>query len=337
MMENNPSRTKEAEQQKHDALPVGNAVEKTTAQANDTSGAERETEPPSGGIFQQMWRRFQEARNRSRPAQAKFRGQENMDRSKAFLVLATVVVLAGFAFLVLFSTSGSEKRAQERRMKPSLGRTEAARKGGRSGSAIPLLSADQSGTDQNSDQLSPDDILATSRRSQATPPQQEQKSAKNSDQYALRNLPPVNDPALDAYRIQNHINTPPPVPALKPSVAPPVTQAANDSDALKKSSLVFIRNVASTAAAATASAPESVERRQASLLPTGSRLVARLQTAVSRCGENVGHRRHRIQLRTRRRDRDSGRNEGDRADDAGQSERAGRAAIQHARNAGRHH
>jgi hypothetical protein len=73
------------------------------------------TPPASGGIVQQIWRRIQEERSRPKRAEIDTRGQNNMDRSKAFLVLATAVVLIGFVFLALFSTSGAEKRAQERR------------------------------------------------------------------------------------------------------------------------------------------------------------------------------------------------------------------------------
>jgi type IV secretory pathway VirB10-like protein len=231
-----------------------------------------ETQPeeqprPAGGIAGQIWRRIQEERNRPKPVEVAPRGRNNMDRSKAFLVLATTVVLAGFAFLALFSTSGAEKRAQERRTKPNLGRPEAAgRRGGRSTSTVPLLSADQSDGDATGDQLSPDDILATSRK---------------GNQYALSNAPTVNDPALNAYRRQNEVTytSAPAAPTLVPATPPP----ADDSEALKKSSLVFVRNTTATAGqTGAAQQPAFIERKGAStLLPTGSRLVARLQMAVS--------------------------------------------------------
>src|SRR5438477_2800427 len=103
-------------------------------------------EPPAatGGIVQQIWRRIKEERNRPKRVEINTRGQNNMDRSKAFLVLGTAVVLCGFAFLALFSTSGAEKRAQERRTKPNLGRPESSvQQAGPAGSTVPLLSADQ--------------------------------------------------------------------------------------------------------------------------------------------------------------------------------------------------
>ena len=220
---------------------------------------------PAGGIEQQIWRRIQEERNRPKRVEVTPRGRNNMDRSKAFLVLATTVVLAGFAFLALFSTSGAEKRAQERRTKPNLGRPDSSgRRGGRPASTVPLLSADQSGGDATGDQLSPDDILATSRR---------------GNEYALSNAPTVNDPALNAYKRQNEVTYTSVPAAPTPVPLPP----ADDSEALKKSSLVFVRNTTSTAGqTGAAQQPAFIERKGTStLLPTGSRLVARLQTAVS--------------------------------------------------------
>src|SRR3984893_17080769 len=147
-----------------------------------------ESPAASGGIVQQIWRRIKEERNRPKRVEITTRGQNNMDRSKAFLVLGTAVVLCGFAFLALFSTSSAEKRAQDRRTKPSLGRPEGvAQQTGRPGSTIPLLSADQGAGDQNSEQLSPDDILATSRRPQSG---NQQPPAKAPNEYALNQVPP---------------------------------------------------------------------------------------------------------------------------------------------------
>src|SRR5438552_2686322 len=52
------------------------------------------TEEPetSGGIVQQIWRRIKEERNRPNRVEVNTRGQNNMDRSKAFLVLGTAGV-----------------------------------------------------------------------------------------------------------------------------------------------------------------------------------------------------------------------------------------------------
>src|SRR5689334_2389732 len=211
---------------------IARRVKPLGASAEDPEPETRAASGPAatGGIVQQIWRRIQEERSRPKRAEINTRGQNNMDRSKAFLVLATAVVLIGFVFLALFSTSGAEKRAQERRTKPSLGRPEStAQQAGTTGSTVPLLSADQNGGDSIGDQLSPDDILATSRRTQA--PSAKQPETKN--QYSLSNVPPVNDPALDAYRRQHYGYAAPPAPPPPPSSAPQ-KEATSDPDGLKK-------------------------------------------------------------------------------------------------------
>ena len=254
----------------------------TEEEATPVETKPAEAPEASGGIVQQIWRRIKEERNRPKRVEINARGQNNMDRSKAFLVLGTAVVLCGFAFLALFSTSSAEKRVQDRRTKPSLGRPEgAAQQTGRPGSTIPLLSADQGAGDQNSEQLSPDDILATSRRPQKGNQQPDQQPP---NEYALNRVPPINDPALETYRRQNNYVPPPPPPPTT-AVVTPVAQPMNESEGLKKSSVVFVRNATSatvTNASQSTSQPAFIERKGAStLLPTGSRLVARLQTAVS--------------------------------------------------------
>ena len=65
----------------------------------------------------------------------------------------------------------------------------------------------------------------------------------------------------------------------------PASQPSNESEGLKKSSLVFVRNTTSetaTNARQSTAQPAYIERKGVStLLPTGSRLVARLQNSVS--------------------------------------------------------
>ncbi|MBM3774221.1 MAG: TrbI/VirB10 family protein, partial [Acidobacteria bacterium] len=247
-----------------------------------------EPEPPKpegvGAVLREAWKRARDGRRKPKTIEVTSRGQVN-DRSKAFLLLASAVVVMGFVFLAMFSTSSAEKRSQERRTKPSLGRPETAagQAGQRSGSAVPLLSAEQAAGDPNADQLGPNDILATSRRTLA--PQQQSDPPKARDEYALSNVPPVEDPALEAYRRQKNLQsyTPPPPAPIAP--AAPAMQPVNDSENLRKPSMVFVRNAATATpvnAGYTPSQPAFIERSGTStLLPTGSRLVARLQTAVS--------------------------------------------------------
>ena len=145
------------------------------------------------------------------------------------------------------------------------------------GSVTPLLNADVSGQDGNSDQLSADDVKATGRLRVHPQP-------KPGD--TLASIPPM-DPALEAYRqakAGNPVPQPPPMVASVPVAAP--VPAHNEGDALKKSSLVFVSANSGASAsvirpASMTTEPALLERRATALLPNGSRLVARLQSAVS--------------------------------------------------------
>jgi hypothetical protein len=68
-------------------------------------------------------------------------------------------------------------------------------------------------------------------------------------------------------------------------LAPPTAPAHNEADALKKSSLVFVSNntgvTSSIRPASMAAEPTLLERKVTAMLPNGSRLVARLQSAIS--------------------------------------------------------
>jgi len=100
-----------------------------------------------------------------------------MDRSKAFLVLGTAVVLCGFVFLALFSTSSAEKRAPDRD-EAQFGKT--GRRSATDGASRihdPASQCRPRRGDQNNEQLSPDDILATSRRPQKDNQQQPESAA----------------------------------------------------------------------------------------------------------------------------------------------------------------
>jgi hypothetical protein len=136
-----------------------------------------------------------------------------------------------------------------------------------------LLAADTSNQDSNGDQVSPGDVKATGRTRLSAPP----KAPKT-----LANVPPMDDPALEAYR-QAKTGSPVPPPttvATAPAPSPQAAAVRNEADTLKKSSLVFVRNNpassdATIRPASLGSEPALLERKTAGLLPNGSRLVAR--------------------------------------------------------------
>ena len=248
------------------------------------SEPEPDTEPDEPekkkGLFEKLQTAYMHAREGRNPKTAtpsQDRNAKSSDRSRGLMIIAVAVFFLLFVFIAMFShSSGSRRDDQARRNKPSLGRPEQAASRGQEnhGSPVPLQSADMSGQQANSDEVSPDDVKNTARL------RLHPQTVKN-----LESVPPM-DPALEAYR-RSQQGIAPPVPPAAPPPTVATVAPRNESDALRKSSLVFVRNSTTGSPQATLQpasySPEPVllDRRGSGLLPNGSRLVARLQAAVS--------------------------------------------------------
>lgn len=248
--------------------------------AEQTDAAEPQEKRTAFSSLREAYERARDGRKAARP-EKQTRTAKSVDRSKSLLVLAVAVITMLFVFLGLFSTSSGTKIRAGNRTKPSLGRPEITTTGAAAnrGSVTPLLNADVSGQDGNNDQVSEDDVKATGRlRMRAQP----------KPGNTLANVPPM-DPALEAYRRAKAgypVPEPAPMVARAPVPAPPAAPVHNEGDALKKSSLVFVRNSSGASASVIRPAfmtgePALLERKAAPLLPNGSRLVARLQSTAS--------------------------------------------------------
>ena len=146
------------------------------------------------GLMTSLREAYERARDgrRQQSAEKQPRTAQTVDRSKGLLVLAGAVVIMIFGFLAMFSSSNTTKDRSAARNKPNLGRPEMpAATGQNQGSVTPLLAADTSNQDTNGDQVSPEDVKATGRTRLNAPP----KTPKT-----LANVPPMDDPALEAYR-----------------------------------------------------------------------------------------------------------------------------------------
>ena len=234
------------------------------------------------GLMTSLREAYARARDgrRQQSAEKQPRTAQTVDRSRGLLVLAGAVVIMIFGFLAMFSSSSTKDRSAARN-KPNLGRPETpAATSQNQGSVTPLLAADTSNQDTNGDQVSPEDVKATGRTRLNAPP---------TAPKALANVPPMDDPALEAYRQAKVGSAAPPPPPAVASTPPPASRVAavrNEGDTLKKSSLIFVRNTSASSDATIRpvslhSESALFERKTAGLLPNGSRLVARLQAAVS--------------------------------------------------------
>ena len=146
------------------------------------------------GLMTSLREAYARARDgrRQQSAEKQPRTAQTVDRSRGLLVLAGAVVIMIFGFLAMFSSSNTTKDRSAARNKPNLGRPETpAATSQNQGSVTPLLTADTSNQDTNGDQVSPEDVKATGRTRLNAPP----KAPKT-----LASVPPMDDPALEAYR-----------------------------------------------------------------------------------------------------------------------------------------
>lgn len=232
------------------------------AQADETDVS---TRPGWREIFRQA---FDKARREQQPASRRELGR---DRSRSLFLLAGAAIAVLLLFLGVFSSSNTKKITNRRPPgTPDLGRrvTAGQQRSGQTGSVTPLLNAQAGQPDASTNQdVTPEEVGRTARPGQSAPVSQ-----------SAANVNPSNEGPYALGRI-NFSDTAP-----RPEANPPAPLSAQTaSDDLRKPSLVFVRSVQSNAASSSLRpALAAVEQSPMRLnLPTGTRLVARLQAVVS--------------------------------------------------------
>jgi type IV secretory pathway VirB10-like protein len=216
------------------------------------------------------WRQiFRQAVEKARRDQGTTNRRElGRDHSRSLFVLVGAAIAIVLLFLGIFSSPNADKKsAQTRRPStPELGRkvTPGQRDPQQSGSVTPLLSADIARTESSGVQgVSPDDVSKTAR-----PIQQSAMTAKPFD----KNPSPYSLARIDFPESASQEN--------QEKKRPPIESESGD---LKKPSLVFVRS-AESGRVNGSSKPASAEFESDSPiaeLPPGTRLVARLESAVN--------------------------------------------------------
>ena len=231
-------------------------------------------------------------------APAPTRDSKATEKTRGLVLLGVTAVGCLFLFFGLFTTdSDSTKKA--RSTGPSLGRPQQQEVNPETAnrSAVPQLNVNPPTNEETGD-LTEKDVLGTMRNRGGSPIE-----TAPAQPAAPKVPPPVNlgqinfdDPALaEAYRRQGRI--PPKRPtevtdwnqaiaenqAKQRPAAPAVVPAVpivNVGEALRKSSMVFVRSSLGVPGPGVGVKP-ALERKATGLLPQGSVLVARLQHAVS--------------------------------------------------------
>jgi hypothetical protein len=304
-MENRPENEKENEPRVEEANLAEPAASIAPAEKRVEDPEEEQRPKGVAAVFREAFDRARHGQRQGSGTQPQGnsvvsdRSARNRDRTKTLLVSVAGLVAVLIIFLGVFSSSHTEtRRDQAAKRYPSLGRPEDQSR--RAGSVTPLLNAEANGQDPGSAQLTPEDINSTSR---PRGPGQAAVVVQKGDRGGGRgrgtgpdtaqdlNNVPFTDPALEAYRRQMTASAGAPVPAA-PAPAPvqPAAPAVSESEALAKASLVYVRtnSTSGTTSAngaqllpAAAADPALLDRNVWSGLPPGTRLVARLQTAVS--------------------------------------------------------
>lgn len=218
------------------------------------------------------WEIFRQAFDRARREQRAMRkSDKGRDRSRSLFLLAGGAIAVMLLFLIVFSSpNGSKKAGLVRRATPDLGRriTPGQEAGGQTGSVTPLLNAQtEQSPSPEAQNVTPKDVGQTARPIQPASLPNPPASALegNEGQYALGRIN-FSSPAPRHERLEND-----------------EVSASTVLDDLKKPSLVFVRSAQSDIGSSHPRIASSVLQENAVMLalPAGTRLVARLQSAVT--------------------------------------------------------
>jgi type IV secretory pathway VirB10-like protein len=251
----------------NEASPAPNGKRKTNPDPNTdnrlNTSFEDEPEGAGGGWRETFRMALDRARKHQKPRES--RQELGRDRTKAFIVLGSAVLVLLFLFFGLFSkpNTGAHLPGENPHRQPSLGQrlTPGQDKSDPSKAVTPMLSADIRANDPYAQgQVTPEDINRTSRTGQLAKPSAVAPMGSEPQNYALSRVD-FSDP-LAGKGI-----------APAPTPAPPV-----DGADLKKPSLVFVRSTQANPVIRQL-VPQAGDETLA--LPAGTRFVARLEAPVS--------------------------------------------------------
>jgi len=206
---------------------------------------------------------FDKARQSQQPRTT--RRELSKDKSKSLVVLGGAALAMFLLFLGIFSSPQKAKRTGGQAGAPDLGRrTTPGQESGQSGSVTPMLNAEVSGDEVvNRGDVTPEEIGRTARPGRPKAPAAQQ----TTPQYALNKI--------------DFDSTPPQEPGYQRPPQPPSPDESPEA-ALRKPSLVFVRETETGAAGGAPMRSAVLEQSDfVTLLPPGTRLVARLESAVS--------------------------------------------------------
>src|SRR5262249_36928386 len=147
-----------------DLQATGRIARESDHEPEPDGEAEQPEKPSLVDNFRRAYTQARDGRKPSANTQKQDRSAKGRDRSKSLMVIAAAGFVMFFVFIAMFSHSTNRPGSEARRNTPSLGRPEQLPGQNKSGSAVPLQSADISGQDDKNDEVSPDDLNNMARR-----------------------------------------------------------------------------------------------------------------------------------------------------------------------------
>jgi hypothetical protein len=206
---------------------------------------------------------FDKARQTQQPRTT--RRELSKDKSKSLVVLGGAALAMLLLFLGIFSSPQKAKRTAGQAGVPDLGRRiTPGQESGQSGSVTPMLNAEVSGDEAvNRGDVTPEEVGRTARPGRPKAPAAQQ----TTPQYALNKI--------------DFDSTLPQEPSYQRPPQPPSPDESPEA-ALRKPSLVFVRGAETGVAGGAPMRSAVLEQSDfVAMLPPGTRLVARLESAVS--------------------------------------------------------
>lgn len=245
-------------------------------QSQEVSHVEAEARPSVKEIFRQA---FDKAKRQDQPTNRSGLGR---DRSRSMLLLGVAAVVVLLLFFMVFSSPNHPQKSVNAKVAGSadLGRrTTPGQNQNQVGSSTPLMNAQPAPPDQgDGKQITASDVNNTAKPVPQPAPTRLSSSVSVQQAKGIPAQPAEHPYALGQIDIAD-------LPVREHSVQPASADSTSkqEPDDLRKPSLVFVRNVQSASGSGTTrtqptAIEEAVNRLQ---LPAGTRLIARLESAVT--------------------------------------------------------
>jgi hypothetical protein len=254
------------------------AAHSDSESSHESLPVDGEAKPGVKEIFRQA---FDKAKRQNQPANRSGLGR---DRGRSMLLLGVAAVVVLLLFFMVFSSPNHPQKQVNAKVRGAadLGRrTTPGDASSQAGSSTPLMNAQVAHTDDgDTKQITATDVNNTAKPMPASSPARPDSSVPISQPKGIPAAAAEHPYALGQIEVAD---LPVRERAAQPTSTTKDSTTKEESDDLRKPSLVFVRNVQSASGNGVTRMPTSVigEAVNQLELPTGTHLVARLESVVT--------------------------------------------------------